>query len=457
MAILTAPARPATASSGPASTDRGAGFGAALAAAGSEAAPAEAPGTAPAELDVPASGSGIDDSGAEPQLGGDALAAAPSPVDTMRPTPVTPGWGAFAGLAWTTSAVGNPAAAASDAAGPAITSESLDAAAAAGPATAVTASAVATAAPATRGRDAGTVLQAPATAPMPASTHGAATVAEGAQPVAAPLGYAPFAAAQPAPAAQARPEAAVPAAATASRLGAAPGAVPVAAATAVDEPVQADVRQSALPSAVAPQGAQSAIAGAPPVAAAEGAGRPAATSQHPPLATQLGRPLLTLAHAGDGSHSITVTVAPDRLGPVTVQAVVTGDQLRVELFAPTDHARDAVRGVLSELRRDLAATGIHATLGLSADDAPGRQGQGGQNQGGQSQTGQNPSGQNQNGQNAALGERSGQSGREARPGEHAAAAQPGTRPGTDSVQPAESAVPTSLGSASAHPHIDLIA
>jgi flagellar hook-length control protein FliK len=220
-------------------------------------------------------------------------------------------------------------------------------------------------------------------------------------------------------------------------------ATPATAAVAQpDEPVQADAsRPNTLPTVSAATAAQSTT----PVAAALATARPAAALQHPPLATQLARPLLTLAHAGDGSHSITITVAPDRLGPVTVQAVVMGDQLRVELFAPTDLARDAVRGVLGELRRDLAATGIHATLGLSADDAPARQGQQGQ----QHQHAQNPG--------SALGQPGGQAGREARPGEHPSDAQPATQPDSDPALPAEPAAPTQLGAASAHPHIDLIA
>ncbi|MET1018356.1 MAG: hypothetical protein ABWX62_00075 [Microterricola sp.] len=178
MAVLTAPARPAATSSGPASTDRGAGFGAALAAAGSESAPTETAGTMPAEVGIPASGA--DDTGAESQSDGAAMAVESSTVDAMRPAP----WGAFTGFAWTTSAAGEPATPATDASGPVIASESVatatlstarEAMNSGGAATAVTASAVAgvaTADPITRGRDAGAPLHAP---PSSAPTSSAPT------------------------------------------------------------------------------------------------------------------------------------------------------------------------------------------------------------------------------------------------------------------------------------------
>lgn len=484
MAVLSAPARATTPHSGSASADRGAGFGAALAAAGtteeatastssastSSASPNTASkntdtaaGTDPAELGIPASGAGSDDCGADAQTDGNAPATA-LPIDAQRPTSVTPGWGAFAGFALNATVAGRPEAPAAGSAGAPIAAVGASAArlgaasdaviptgtptAATAPGTteATTPATVAAAivAPSNRGRgDAGAVPAAPATS---------ASVADHAQSAAAPLGAAQQGVAQPGVAqlgaAQAVPASQasiIPAAAaaTATRPAPTPAPAPVAAATATDEPVPAD---AARPHALAPASAAPVAQSTAPLAAAAAAvapARPAAAAQHPPLASQLSRPLLTLAHAGDGSHSITITVAPDRLGPVTVQAVVMGDQLRVELFAPTDLARDAVRGVLAELRRDLAATGIHATLGLSADDAPARQGQQGQQ-----------SSQNQGG---ALGQPGGQAGREARPGEHPSDARSVTQPDTDPAPAAEGAAPTQLHAASAHPHIDLIA
>jgi flagellar hook-length control protein FliK len=81
--------------------------------------------------------------------------------------------------------------------------------------------------------------------------------------------------------------------------------------------------------------------------------------------------VLSLAQAGDGAHRNTITVSPDDLGPVTVRAIISGDALRVELAAATDAARDAIRHILTDLRRDLAAAAPHASLSLAAGDAGG--------------------------------------------------------------------------------------
>ena len=67
---------------------------------------------------------------------------------------------------------------------------------------------------------------------------------------------------------------------------------------------------------------------------------------------------------------LTISVSPDNLGPVTVRAHVNGDNIRVELFAPTDLARDALRAILPDLRRDLSGGGLNAHLDLSAHDSP---------------------------------------------------------------------------------------
>lgn len=89
-----------------------------------------------------------------------------------------------------------------------------------------------------------------------------------------------------------------------------------------------------------------------------------------PLATQLASPLFTLAGARAGEHLMTIQVNPDNLGPVTVRAVIGVDDIRIELFAPTDAGREAVRLILTDLRRDLAGGGLAASLDLSGKNAP---------------------------------------------------------------------------------------
>jgi flagellar hook-length control protein FliK len=67
---------------------------------------------------------------------------------------------------------------------------------------------------------------------------------------------------------------------------------------------------------------------------------------------------------------MTLSVTPDALGPVTVRAHVSPEGIRVELFAPTDLARDAIRAILPDLRKDLSAGGVGANLDLSSQNQP---------------------------------------------------------------------------------------
>jgi flagellar hook-length control protein FliK len=81
--------------------------------------------------------------------------------------------------------------------------------------------------------------------------------------------------------------------------------------------------------------------------------------------------VFSLASAAPGEHVVTISVTPENLGPVTVRAHITGEGIRVELFAPTDLAREALRVILPDLRRDLAGTGLSAQLDLSSDSQAG--------------------------------------------------------------------------------------
>lgn len=89
-----------------------------------------------------------------------------------------------------------------------------------------------------------------------------------------------------------------------------------------------------------------------------------------PFATQIARPVFTLAAAGPGEHVVTVTVTPDTLGPVTVRAHVTADAMRVELFSPSELGRDALRSILPDLKRDLSGVGLNTRLDLSSQNQP---------------------------------------------------------------------------------------
>ncbi|MEA5457151.1 flagellar hook-length control protein FliK [Sinomonas sp. JGH33] len=128
-----------------------------------------------------------------------------------------------------------------------------------------------------------------------------------------------------------------------------------------------------LPPSFAPP-APYATRGAVVLEAAQGVPVPAP----PSFAPQLAKPLFTLTAAAPGEHVMIVKVTPEDLGPVTVQAHIGAGGVRVELFAPTDAGRAAVQAALPELRRDLASSGIGASLDLSSRSTPQDSGAGGQ-------------------------------------------------------------------------------
>src|SRR5690606_13932386 len=61
-------------------------------------------------------------------------------------------------------------------------------------------------------------------------------------------------------------------------------------------------------------------------------------------------------------------------GPVTVRAHVGADGIRIELLAPTDQGREALKAMLPDLKRDLAQGGMGASLHLGTDAGEGRDG-----------------------------------------------------------------------------------
>lgn len=95
----------------------------------------------------------------------------------------------------------------------------------------------------------------------------------------------------------------------------------------------------------------------------------AAQSLAQSLSSQLTAPIITVAGQGQGAHAITVNVVPEQLGPITVQAHMTDQGLRIELSSPTAAGRDALGGMMTELRRDLAGAGIDANVGLAASSS----------------------------------------------------------------------------------------
>ena len=78
----------------------------------------------------------------------------------------------------------------------------------------------------------------------------------------------------------------------------------------------------------------------------------------PPVAAQLSRQLAVLTNAPDGSSTMTLVITPDDLGPVSIEATVTGGTLHLTLHGAHEHGRHALADALPDLRRDLEAAGI---------------------------------------------------------------------------------------------------
>ncbi|GAA1917109.1 hypothetical protein GCM10009775_06940 [Microbacterium aoyamense] len=85
------------------------------------------------------------------------------------------------------------------------------------------------------------------------------------------------------------------------------------------------------------------------------------------IASQVAPAVISIVQRPAGTHQLTLTVAPESLGPVTVRAHIgQGGEVKVELIGATELGRDALRTIVAELRRDLAATMPQATLSLGA-------------------------------------------------------------------------------------------
>nr|WP_275689993.1 flagellar hook-length control protein FliK [Diaminobutyricibacter tongyongensis] len=173
--------------------------------------------------------------------------------------------------------------------------------------------------------------------------------------------------------APAGPSAAVPAAVVPLPASAESGAPAPAASAAPSKATPSTPAQDLSLTAVAQATAQAAPA-APPTVTVAPAPPTASAAPTPPafhvFAGQVARPVFTLAAAGDGNHTMTISVTPDNLGPVTVRAHISGENVRIELFSPSDNGRDALRQLLPDLRRDLSATGANANVDLSSQGRP---------------------------------------------------------------------------------------
>ncbi|KQR43463.1 hypothetical protein ASF87_16885 [Microbacterium sp. Leaf161] len=173
-------------------------------------------------------------------------------------------------------------------------------------------------------------------------------------------------------------------------------AIPSMVGAPVAATVAAPNQQATSDAGDQPQGSQPAPATAStvPVAASLPTATPvsspdAATTANRAVAAQVAPVVVSIAQRPMGTHQLTMTVNPDSLGPVTVRAHITASgDVQVELSGATDAGRDALRTMLVELRRDLAAVMPHASLSVTHGTSADASGDRGQQAAGDAPTGQ---------------------------------------------------------------------
>jgi flagellar hook-length control protein FliK len=86
------------------------------------------------------------------------------------------------------------------------------------------------------------------------------------------------------------------------------------------------------------------------------------------VATQLGRHVAVLGRGPEGTHSMTLVLSPENLGPVQVQVTVSQGSLDLTLRGAHELGRAALMNALPDLRRDLQAAGLDCSrLDVSRD------------------------------------------------------------------------------------------
>lgn len=138
------------------------------------------------------------------------------------------------------------------------------------------------------------------------------------------------------------------------------------AAAAAETSTPASV--TSAPATVQSPAVQTVVAPAPTTAPAP------PTSLPQPLSAQLAGPVHQMLSSGrDGTKTMTLNVASENVGPVTVKASFTTTGVRIELFTIQDAGRDALRSMLGDLRRDLAGLGLsvgNSSLSVSSAEPP---------------------------------------------------------------------------------------
>jgi hypothetical protein len=167
------------------------------------------------------------------------------------------------------------------------------------------------------------------------------------------------------------------------------GAPPAATVAAPNQQVTSDAGDQAQGSQPAPATASAVPVAAPLPTVTPVSSTDAATTANRAVAAQVAPVVVSIAQRPMGTHQLTMTVNPDSLGPVTVRAHISASgDVQVELSGATDAGRDALRTMLVELRRDLAAVMPHASLSVTHGSSADASGDRGQQAAGDAPTGQ---------------------------------------------------------------------
>lgn len=97
------------------------------------------------------------------------------------------------------------------------------------------------------------------------------------------------------------------------------------------------------------------LTAAPAISDADGATGTAASL---PVAGQVARQVAVLRGAPDGSHTMTLVLTPETLGPVEVSVTVSKGTVDLVLRGAHEHGRAALLDALPDLRRDLESAGL---------------------------------------------------------------------------------------------------
>jgi flagellar hook-length control protein FliK len=136
-----------------------------------------------------------------------------------------------------------------------------------------------------------------------------------------------------------------------------PAAAPAPAEGAGTDPGATPDQDVPAP-APAPTAAPTAAAPAPAVPAATPV---AAAPAAPPVAGQVAQHVAVLRSAPDGTHTMTLVLTPETLGPVEVQVTLSQGSVDLALKSATEAGRVALLDALPDLRRDLASAGLTCT------------------------------------------------------------------------------------------------